>query len=379
MISADEKRSAQHAASEAQLVASNSELAETGALWRRRSVLGVDTEFLRERTFRAELGLVQISDARAAWLIDPLHIAAPETLTSLLDDASVTKIFHSASEDLDVLWQTFAVSPAPMIDTQIACAMLGQPLQQSYHNAVKWLCGVELAKEHTRSNWLKRPLTAAQLHYAASDVVFLPLLYRELRKRLEALERWSWVVEDVEHLRAQSRQPLEPHEAYLRVRGAGRLDQDGLRVLRALAAWRERTAAMRNLARGFVIPDAVLLQLATAKPTTREALHGVPDLHDSSIRRDGSTIIRLVHEGMASDAAVADVKPLDNRQKRLLDRMRAAVRRTASSLGIDPALLASRRTLEELVRGHAQGSEPPERLLGWRRSIVTEELLEILN
>ena len=145
--------------------------------WQRSEVIGIDTEFFRERTYRAELGLVQLSDGHQVWLVDPLKTGPLQIFAAFFESATVTKILHAPPEDLEVLLYTTSTCPEPLFDTQIACAMLGQPLQMSYHKTVEWLLGVTIDKGETRSNWLKRPLRAAQLHYAALDVCLLPLMH----------------------------------------------------------------------------------------------------------------------------------------------------------------------------------------------------------
>ena len=157
--------------------------------WSGSDVLGIDTEFVRERTYRADLGLIQVSDGRTAWLWDPLRFENDAAITRLLENPAILKILHSGSEDLEVLRHALDAIPEPLVDTQIACAMLGQPLQLAFQGAAKWLFDVDIDKEHTRSNWLKRPLAPAQLHYAAMDVVLLPLMFEELKARLEAAGR----------------------------------------------------------------------------------------------------------------------------------------------------------------------------------------------
>jgi ribonuclease D len=248
------------------LLENTAQLAAAEKSWKGNKVLGIDTEFVRERTYRARLGLVQVSDGATAWLVDPVRLPDLAPLRRMLTDPSVTKVLHSSSEDLEVLWHTLDAVPAPMIDTQLACALLGKPLQLAYHAAIAELFDIEVDKEQTRSNWCKRPLTSRQLHYAAMDVVLLPAVVDELRPRLEQVGRWAWLQEDVGRMQRAAQEPVRPEIAWRRIRGATRLDDTELRVLRALAAWREETAMQRDLARGFVIPDIVLLKLARARP-----------------------------------------------------------------------------------------------------------------
>ena len=167
------------------LLESATQLAHAANQWEKSEVLGVDTEFVRERTYRADLGLVQVSDGQTAWLIDPLATGSLEPLAQLMANTAIIKILHSCSEDLEVLMHALGQLPQPLVDTQIASAMLGQSLQLGYHHAVKWLFDIAIDKDQTRSNWCRRPLHTRQLRYAAMDVVFLPMMLQKMRLKLE--------------------------------------------------------------------------------------------------------------------------------------------------------------------------------------------------
>ena len=337
-----------------------------------------DTEFVRERTYRADLGLIQFSDGETAWLVDPLALDSLEPVNAVLNDPSILKVLHSGSEDLEVLLHTLGVVPEPLIDTQIACAMLGQPLQLAYHNALSWLFDLEIAKDQTRSNWCRRPLRSDQLRYAAMDVVLLPEMLAELRPRLEALGRWAWLQEDVARMQRQARQQADPGEAYLRFASAARLDPETLQALRYLARWREETAQARNRARGFVVSDAVLLRLARERPDSLQELKNTEDIHPAVVSRHGDFLLNLLKQARADRTEVRVPKPLDDRERRSLKSLRRIVQAKAAELGIDPALLASRRELENLLRAQAR-EEIPERFAGWRRAVVTDDLLAALR
>jgi ribonuclease D len=357
------------------LLETPAQLARAAKAWRRKAVLGLDTEFVRERTYRADLGLVQVSDGQTAWLIDPVANTDLAPLKRLLSDSGVLKVFHSASEDLEVLMHSVGELPVPMVDTQIACAMLGEPLQMAYHNAAKRLLDVDIDKDQTRSNWCRRPLHANQLRYAAMDVVLLPAMLGMLKSRLEQAGRWDWLVEDVARMQKRSLQTVEPALAYRRVSGIGRLDQASLRILQALAAWREERASHRNLARNFVIRDKALFDIASAAPRTAEDLQAIDGIHPKVMERNREQWLSLIGEALDSDQAVETVSPLSNAQRKRLDRMRRLVRERADELQLDPALLASRKELEKLIRAVDEQGELPERFGGWRQGVITDALL----
>ena len=346
--------------------------------WEGNNILGIDTEFVRERTYRADLGLVQISNGETAWLVDPVALDDLEPLKRLLLNPTITKVLHSSSEDLEVLFHSTGALPSPMIDTQVACALLGQSLQMGYHKTVKWLFDIEVDKEQTRSNWCKRPLSDRQLHYAAMDVVLLPQMVETLRPRLEKAGRWEWLQEDVQRMQTAALRNIEPEQVYLRFAGAARLDNVSLRALRALAAWRENVAIQKNLARGFVISDAGLMHLARTRPQSKEAASSIEGIHPRALQRYASQIIATIRQSLGDKSPIYRPEPFDADQNRQVKEMRSLVKDKASELGVEPALLASRKELERLVRAQDNGWPIPERFKGWRNTVITADLVAIL-
>jgi ribonuclease D len=361
------------------LLESLAQLEEAEKTWINCNILGIDTEFVRERTYRAELGLVQISDGETAWLLDPLAVKSYDPLLRMMENPDILKLLHSGSEDIEVLQNAIGAIPEPLVDTQIACAMMGQPLQLGYHHALKWLFDVDIDKDQTRSNWCKRPLNERQLHYAAMDVVLLPEMLLTLRSKLEDASRWSWLEEDVARMRRNALEEVDPESAYLRFSAIGRMHNETLQVLKYLARWREQTADKRNRARGFVISDSAMLQLARAKPSSAKQLGDIDDIHPVALSLYEGTLLQLIADAAGDKTLVEKFAQLDDRQKRQLKDMRSIVQSRSAELSVDPPLLASRRELEKLIRALAAGSPIPERFLGWRKEIVTDQLMEVMD
>jgi len=357
------------------LLESLAQLEEAEKTWVNCNILGIDTEFVRERTYRAELGLVQISDGETAWLFDPLVVKSYGPLVRMMKNPGILKLLHSGTEDLEVLQQTVGAIPEPLVDTQIACAMMGQSLQLGYHHALKWLFDVEIDKDQTRSNWCKRPLNERQLRYAAMDVVLLPEMLLMLRSKLEDAGRWTWVEEDVARMQRNALTSVDPEIAYMRFSGIGRMNNGTLQALKYLARWREQIADERNRARGFVISDSAMLQLAREKPSSAEQLRGIDDIHPVALSRYEDTLLQLIADAAGDQRPVEKFEQFDDRQRLQLKNMRSIVQARSSELSVDPALLASRRELEKLIRAQAAGSAIPERFLGWRKDIVTDQLM----
>jgi ribonuclease D len=361
------------------LLESIAQLNEADKTWSKSRVLGIDTEFVRVRTYRADLGLVQISDGETAWLLDPIAIKSYEPLLRMMKDPGTLKLLHSGSEDMEVLQNAIGTTPEPLVDTQIACAMMGQSLQLGYHHALKWLFDVEIDKDQTRSNWCRRPLSGRQLRYAAMDVVLLPEMLAAIRPKLEDAGRWSWLEEDVGRMQRNAIKTTDPEYAYLRFSGNGRMDNETLQALKYLARWREIVADSENRARGFVISDSAMLQLAHTKPSSVKELGQINDIHPSALSRHEGILLRLIADAAGDRSPVAKYEQLDDRQRTQLKNMRAVVQSRSAELGVDPALLASRKELEKLIRSQAAGNPVPERFLGWRKEIITDELMELVR
>jgi ribonuclease D len=362
------------------LIQADTELARAALPWTAAPVLGLDTEFVRTSTFYHRLGLVQVSDGVASWLVDPLAARDLAPLTEVFRSPGI-KVLHSASEDIEVFYRALGVLPAPLFDTQIAGAFAGRGAFLSYQKLVAACLGVELAKEETRTDWLARPLSGGQLSYAAEDVAFLIPLYEHLAAELEALHRLSWVFEDSAALLDTARFAEDDASAYLRIKGAGRLDRRQLGALQALAAWREKEARRRDLPRNFVLKEKLLLDLATRRPQAPRELKRLPSLDPRQEARDGATWLQLLEQAETQPDSELPPRisgtPFSPALREVENRLRERVRQRALELDVPPEILAPRRTLDALLRLNAGRPEPrlPRELAGWRREIIGEDLL----
>ncbi len=356
-------------------------LVEAAARWRAAPAVSIDSEFVRERTFYPRLGLLQVSDGQKSSLVDPVALEDLEPLRQVLADPTIVKVAHSPSEDMEVLFHRFGEFPAPLFDTQAAAALAGLEAAMSYQRLVRELLGVELTKGETRTDWLRRPLSPAQVEYAAQDVELLLPLYENLRPRLEENGRLPWLLEEAHRLREATRFLPPPETAYLRLGGLGSLDRRQLAALRALASWRERQARERDLPRNFVLKEAALVTLARRQPQALADLAGVPDLPPKQVKRYGETLLRLIREARQLPADELPPPPSrgarDERGRELVDKLQEAVRVRAESLGINPTLLASRRELKLLLTTPAD-CVPPPALAGWRWEQIGADLEPLL-
>lgn len=335
--------------------------------------LYIDTEFMRERTFWPRLALVQVNTGEEIMLVDPVALPDGEPLRQLLSGRLL--YLHGCSEDMEALHRATGDMPARVLDTQIAAALTGEDLQCGYQRLVEQILGITLDKEAQRSDWLRRPLSGKQLHYAAQDVEHLPELVAVLSERLARLGRTAWWQEECQRLLEDVRRQPAPEDAWRKVKGAAGLPPHTLGVLQALAAWRDSAARERDLPRGFVIRDNDLLTLAREQPASAADL-GRLGLHAAQVRRDGERILALVEQGRASEPPRPLPGPPSAEQRQLVKRLRQRVAQCARELSVEPEVLMRRRWLEALVR---DPQRIPAALSGWRRPVVTEPVLELLS
>jgi ribonuclease D len=337
--------------------------------------IGLDTEFLRERTYRAELCLVQVSAGDDAACVDPIAVTDLGALAGPLTADGIVKVMHASRQDLEVLLPAVGLV-RPVFDTQIAAALAGFAAQVGYADLARRLLGVELPKAHTRTDWSRRPLSPEQIEYALDDVRHLVPLKTALEERLEKLGRLAWLAEELAGLAAARDLATEPEEAWRRLKGLRGLDPARERLARGLAAWRERRAMERNRPRGWILDDAALREVVVRVPRSLAALQAMAELPPGVVRHCGEELLACI-----AAAAVPDPAPaLEARQRpdpvqsARVKRLGAVNQATAAELGISPEVLATRRDLERL----AEGAEDVAALRGWRRAAVGERLLAAL-
>lgn len=376
-------RLAQAAAAAPVWVDSPALLQQAAEQWQRQSWLALDTEFIRERTFYARLGLLQVSDGSTVWLLDVPALREHDTaIRELLGNPDINKIIHSCSEDLEVLSQQYRLQPVAVFDSQLAAAMTGRPLQMRYESLVQELLAVELPSGPSRSDWLQRPLSAAQLHYASNDVAYLPILMRQLVKQLQELKRWHWLQQDMQSVLDKSATDMDPDLLYRKVKGHMRCDRMQLARLQQLAAWRDRQARSRDLPRSFVLRDEGLLELAqlaaavaTDSSTMQAALRDIKTIPQRVVARHEQDWLALLTTEPAHQPELE--APLNQQEKARLTGMLELIRATAKVEQIDPALLASRRVLTESLLRLRQTSAPVVQLPGWRGELLNTALQQL--
>ncbi len=337
--------------------------------------LGLDTEFLRERTYRAELCLLQLSSHSDAVCVDPLSIPELSALSRLLTAQGITKVMHASRQDVEVLFPISGLV-RPVFDTQIAAALTGLPAQIGYGELVRRLLGKELAKSHTRTDWSRRPLSPEQIEYALDDVRYLIPLKGQLEEQLERSGRLQWLAEELRELEDARNVVTDPDEAWLRIKGLRSIDPARMRLAQLLGAWRERRAMERNRPRGWILDDAVLRDMVLQVPRTVEAMAAIPEFPMGVIKHCGTELLECIR--------AADVPhpppPINTRirpdpvRTALVKKLGTLNQSIAADLGLSPEVLATRRDLELL----ADGRRDVGVLRGWRRDVAGDRMLAAL-
>lgn len=343
-------------------------------------VLAIDTEFLREKTYYAKLCLIQINNGSIQAIIDPLRVHNLKVLAPIMEDDGCVKVFHSGSQDIEILYHEIGVMPAPLFDTQMAAALMGFPLQVGYGPLVHAICGVKLAKADGYTDWSRRPLTDNQLKYALDDVVYLPQMYEHMIKTLEGQGRSQWLKDDFAALGSIEKYELDPMDAWRKVKRVASLNRPQLAVARELAAWREREARTRNLPRKWIVPDEALVEVARKSPKSIDRLLEVRGLNSKLTTKSARSVLEAVKRGRECDPE--DYPSIPKRPggepqiKGAVELLSSVVELRAHESGVAVPVLASHDDLVRLVHGRRDECDV---LKGWRYELVGRELCDVMD
>ena len=332
-------------------------------------LVAIDTEFMRVDTYYPKFCLLQIATPTAVYCIDPLADVDLAELGARLAATRQPKLMHAARQDLEVLGPIGAGNPQPLIDTQLAAALLGLSDQISYAAVVEQYCGVAIDKSQTRTDWSQRPLTAEQLRYAALDVTYLLPVWAAMERELAAQGKLGWLQEECERL-LTLREDNAP--AWQRVKGLMSLEADSLATACALADWREGIARSADRPRNWILKDEILLAVARRLPRTMAQLADVQGLPAATVRRHGEALLALLDEAASAPppALPSRAPRLTPAGTRLLGEFQQYVRDQATATSVAPTLIAARRDLEQLIYGETA----PRLMSGWREALVGREL-----
>ncbi len=361
------------------LITDTAELAALCTRLRRLRFVTVDTEFMRERTYWPELCAVQLAGETEVAVVDALAPGldlAP--LGALLADTAVEKVFHAARQDIEIFVLRFGDVPRPLFDTQVAAMVAGFGDQVGYDSLVSALTGGHIDKAHRFSDWSARPLSPAQITYAAADVTHLRGVYERLRARLEKEGRLDWVAEEMAVLTDPATYRPDPELMWERLRPRTS-NRRMLSVLRAITAWREREAQRSNIPRSRMLKDETLLELAATAPETPEQLARARGVTRGFAEgRIGASLLAAIAEARAlPEEALPAV--LNNRDglrpsPALVSLLKVLLAAKCEQHHVAPKLVASSEDIDRLA-----GEEAPDVpvLHGWRYEVFGADALAL--
>jgi ribonuclease D len=361
------------------LITNSADVADFCAEAAKSEFVTVDTEFVREKTYWPILCLVQIATRDRAVAIDPLADGLDlQPVYDLMQNTSVLKVFHSASQDLQIMFNASGSMVEPVFDTQIAAMVSGYGDQPAYATLVQRIVGETIDKRSQMTDWSRRPLTDNQIEYAIGDVTHLINIYDKLGDELSGADRTSWAQEEMSHLRDKSMYDVDPRELWRKVR-LRRPTRRALAILREITEWRELSAQRRNIPKGWVCRDEALAEIALNAPRNPESLERVRGINERFAQgRDGKALLEAVKVGLEiPDEDCPDPekgRPPLRGHETLVALLQALLRLRCDENGVAAQLVANRKELDRI----ATEDEPDIRTLsGWRREIYGNDALAL--
>ena len=339
--------------------------------------IAIDTEFIREKTYYAQLCLVQVAGGDKLAAIDPLAKGMDiSPLLALLRNPAVLKVFHAGRQDIEIFNDLMGELPAPVYDTQVAAMVCGYGEQVGYDRLVKGVLDVAIDKAQQFTDWSKRPLSEKQLRYALDDVIHLADIYPRLRDQIDEAGRGEWVDEDLRNLVDPGLYGIDPMDAWRRVKQRG-TKPASLNRLRFLAAWREEEARRRDVPRNRLVKDETLLALANANPADKaefERIRGFPG-------GAGGKLVPHVLKALERSAAApkeewpeTEKGPRHPPPQAVADLLRVLLKHRADEASVAPRLIASSQDLDRIALGERKGIPA---LGGWRNEIFGSDAISL--
>lgn len=319
----------------------------------KESWLALDTEFLREKTYYPKFCLLQIATPEWVACVDPIALDDLGALFEVIYNPKIIKVFHSCRQDLEIFYQLTGKIPQPIFDTQIAAPLLGYQENPGYAMLVSSFLNINLSKAHTRTDWTVRPLSQAQLQYAADDVIYLCQIYQTMLKKLAELNRLDWLESDFAMLNDPELYEISPKNAWLKIRGKNKLTGKQLSIVQTLAEWREQTAQKEDRPRNWLLRDDMMFELAKQQPGTVEEMLKVHNINERMVSKHGKILCQLINEAKQRPPIPLHENGRSpkktQQQEAILDILTALVRIRADENSLNPAILADRKALELLL------------------------------
>lgn len=347
----------------------------------RNEVYGLDTEFIKVDTLWPKLGVFQINVENNVYLLDGTTLDLTEFWNKLF--RAQQNVFHACSEDIDLIYHYAQHKTLNNVfDTQVGMSFLGHGLQVSYQNALKQMLDVDIDKGETRSNWLARPLSPAQLSYAANDVLYLMNLSKKVKQELDSKSLLNFALEDCQHLTQEIATETPLHLLYQDI-GNYRHSRRQLMQLQQLAVWREHMVKALNTPRSFILKNSSMIDLVEKNPKNAFQLSGVKDIRQNVVREHGKTILDLVKFlPEQADWPLRMARPIRHSSKDVGEKIDHLIQNVVNETSIPKEVLMRKKWMNALhqhVVFHNNEQDLPDYLLGWRYDLLTQPLIQLLR
>lgn len=357
-------------------------LEEACRLLAQSDFITIDTEFLRETTFWPELCLIQMASPEHEYIVDPMAKGIDlKPFFELMANPAVTKVFHAARQDIEIIFHLGDLIPHPIFDTQVAAMVCGFGDSVSYDQLVQKVKNVHIDKTSRFTDWSRRPLSDKQLDYALADVTHLRDVYLKLKGQLDAEGRAEWLTEEMAILESRETYDLPPEQAWQRLKMRLRKPTE-LAVMQYVAAWREREARARNVPRSRVLKDDAIYEIAQQQPKDVEALGRLRTIPKGWERSSsGTAILEQVNTALALPKS--EMPHLERHThapegtQSAVELLKVLLRLTSEKHGVASKVIANSDDLEKIA---AEGEKAEVAALqGWRKELFGDLALKLIS
>ena len=342
-------------------------------------LLILDTEFIREKTYRAKLCLLQIATDDVVACVDPIALPDISPLMDIINDKNKIKVLHAARQDYEIFFDLTNQLPQPLFDSQLAASLLGYGEQVGYATLVQKVLSVQLDKAHTRTDWSKRPLSEAQIRYASDDVVYLRQLYPILKSQLIEQGRENWLDEEFDAMCQPELFVTHPEDSWTKVKGINRLRPRQLAAAKNISEWREKVAIQKDRPRRWILADDILLAAAQLLPKNISQLESIANIKKAVVDNSGEIILDCVRKALdLNESDLPSIKKptrLTADQEIVADLLLTQLKLIAKEQSISPANIANRKMIEKLILGEKDITL----LKGWRNKLAGEKIQGLLS
>lgn len=364
-----------------QFIHQQDQLEKVFNLMDRAQVYGLDTEFIKVDTLWPKLGVLQINVSGQVFLLDGTTLNLSEFWSRIFK--ANQNIFHACGEDIDLIYHYSEQDHLNNVfDTQVALSFLGNGLQVSYQNALKMVLDIEIDKDQTRSDWLARPLTIEQQNYAANDVLYIMQLAEKLKQQLEHKKLYDYVLEDCSHLTLEIATETPKDRLFMDI-GNYRHSRKQLMQLQLLSVWREEMVKALNQPRSFILKNSTMIDLVEKNPKNNFQLSQIKDIRPNVIREYGKIILDIIKTLPDQDEwPLRLARPIRHSSQGITQKIDEMIANLANEIEIPKEVLMRKKWLSALYQHvvfHGDEQDLPQYLLGWRYSMLTKPLIEVLH